>query len=66
MCKLSEGLNIRLEQVVQQIDYADSKIRIKLKDNTEVTANKTIVTLPLGILKTDKVRFVPPLPQRHC
>jgi monoamine oxidase len=59
---LAEGLRIETGQVVQEIHWQETPVRVvtKLK---EFTADRVIVTLPLGVLKAGSVRFVPALPK---
>jgi hypothetical protein len=55
---VSQGLNIRLNSVVTRIDYSN-KPTLTLYNNSKLTADKIIVTLPLGVLKAKKVEFFP-------
>lgn len=48
--------------MVDTIAYTGSRVSVILKDGSLYTADKAIVTLPLGVLKARKVRFVPDLP----
>ena len=58
---LANGLNIQLNQRVSKIDYSETKI--KVSHNNEVTeADYVLVTVPLGVLKSGKIEFVPALP----
>lgn len=59
---LSQGLRIELGQVVKEIQWHQSPIRV-ITQNTEFLADHVIVTLPLGVLQAGKVRFTPELPQ---
>lgn len=58
---LANGLNILLNQRVTKIDYAGSKPKITHNGNIS-EADYIIVTVPLGVLKSEKIQFVPPLP----
>lgn len=60
---LSEGLEIRTGQVVQRIDWSGTPVRIVTKSG-DFTADKVLVTLPLGVLKAGRVEFVPRLPAK--
>jgi len=57
---------IRLNQIVQKINYqsdnSESKIKITTKDKTEFLADKVILTVPLPILKDGDIAFSPVLP----
>lgn len=61
---LSQGLEIKLSEVVQEIDWADVQVRVRT-DKAEHLADHVIVTLPLGVLKAGKVQFTPALPSAH-
>ncbi|MCC5619303.1 FAD-dependent oxidoreductase [Nostoc sp. CHAB 5836] len=63
--KLAAGLDIKLKQIVQKIEYNDK--RVKLTTNQGVfEARRAIVTVPLGVLQSGAVTFSPPLPQRKA
>lgn len=58
---LANGLNIQLNQRVSKIDYSNTKI--KITHNSNVTeADYVLVTVPLGVLKSGNINFVPALP----
>ena len=61
--RLAEGLDIRLNVIVDRIVYDPSGVKIHA-DRDEFTAARVIVTLPLGVLKSGMVAFDPPLPPR--
>lgn len=58
---LAAGLDIRLEHIVDHIDYSDG-VEVST-DHGTFTADYAIVTLPLGVLKRGSVTFDPPLPE---
>lgn len=58
---LAKGLNIKLGQVAKEIQWQPSSVRV-ITQKTEFTADHVIVTLPLGVLQSKKVRFTPQLP----
>lgn len=58
---LAKGLNIKLGQVAKEIQWQQSSVRV-ITQKTEFTADHVIVTLPLGVLQSKKVRFTPQLP----
>lgn len=58
---LAEGLDIRTEHIVSEIDYSDNIIYVTT-NNGEFEADHVVVTLPLGVLKNESVEFVPELP----
>eukprot|EP00058_Branchiostoma_floridae_P003627 XP_002589115.1 hypothetical protein BRAFLDRAFT_75096 [Branchiostoma floridae] len=61
--KLSEGLDIRLNQEVTHIDYTGEEIVVKTKSG-EYKGSKVLVTLPLAVLQKNVVDFKPPLPDK--
>ena len=60
--RLATGLEIRLSQSVRHIEHNQKGIRITT-DRDTFEAERAIVTLPLGVLKREVVRFTPPLPE---
>ncbi len=58
---LANGLNIQLNQRVSKIDYTDAKIKITHNGNVS-EADSVIVTVPLGVLKANRIQFTPALP----
>jgi monoamine oxidase len=59
---LAEGLDIRLRHVVTRIVTSAGPVRVTT-DQGDFEADKVLVTVPLGVLKTDAVRFEPLLPE---
>lgn len=60
---LAQGVDIRLSQVVNEIKWQDeSAVSVRTTDN-EFIADRVVVTLPLGVLQHNDVRFVPALPE---
>ncbi len=60
---LAEGLDVRLRHVVTRIDTGGpGPVRVTT-DQGDFEADKVLVTVPLGVLKADVVRFEPPLPE---
>lgn len=58
---LAEGLTLHLEQVVQAIEYGHDEVTITTNQGT-FTGDYAVVTLPLGVLKSEAVTFSPALP----
>lgn len=58
---LSQGLDLRLGQIVSKITYNETGVTIKTQDQT-YKADYTIITVPLGVLKRKTIQFNPPLP----
>ncbi len=58
---LANGLNVQLNQRVSKIDYSGKKIQVS--HNTSISeADYVIVSVPLGVLKANKIQFIPDLP----
>ena len=58
---LGDGLDIRTEQAVQRIVQVEDGVEVYTDDN-QYYASHVIVTVPLGVLKSDMIEFNPPLP----
>ncbi|KAG0308148.1 hypothetical protein BGZ99_001260 [Dissophora globulifera] len=63
LCQDLKSVDIRLEHIVDQIEYNESSVRISTNRGS-FTADIVLVTLPLGVLKSNSVTFNPPLPKR--
>jgi monoamine oxidase len=59
---LAKGLDIRTTTEVKRIAHSGETVRIETSQG-DVTADRVIVTVPLGVLKAGTVAFDPPLPQ---
>lgn len=58
---LAIGLNIQVNQRVSKIDYSDTKV--KITHNGSITnSDYVLVTVPLGVLKSNVIDFIPTLP----
>ena len=60
---LSKDIEIIYEKVVNEIEYSNGKVNVSTKDGTTYTADKVIVTVPLGVLQSGSINFNPPLSQ---
>lgn len=58
---LAKGLDVRLGQVVQSIDYGVEQVVVKTTKG-RFEADQVLITLPLGVLQSGKVKFNPGLP----
>lgn len=59
---LAQGIAVSLSQVVKEIRWQQSEIRVRTADR-EFIADQVVVTLPLGVLQSNDVRFMPALPK---
>lgn len=62
MNRLAKGLDIRLEHIVQHIAYSNYDVTVTTNRGT-LTAERVIVTVPLGILQRGAITFAPALPR---
>lgn len=63
---LAQGLDVRLEHVVLAVAHDDegAKVRVDTPDGEEtLSADRVLITLPLGVLRDGGVEFDPPLPE---
>jgi monoamine oxidase len=58
---LAEGLDVRLGQRVERVDYSGSGVSVTTSLGRE-SADVVIVTVPLGVLQAGRIRFEPGLP----
>lgn len=58
---LARGLDIRFDQRVTAIDYSSSTVTVTHNGSVS-EAGYVIVTVPLGVLKSESIRFTPLLP----
>ena len=58
---LGEGLDIRLNSRVSEINYNETKSLVKVNGNS-IEADYVIVSVPLGVLKNNSISFQPSLP----
>lgn len=59
--QLAQGLDLRLEQVVQGITYGRSGVTVTTHRGV-YTADRCVVSVPLGVLKRGTIEFQPALP----
>lgn len=61
---LALGLSIRMGEKVNAIDYTHAGVTVTT-NRGRYTADKVVVTVPLGVLKKSAITFTPPLPSSH-
>lgn len=61
--KLVQGLTIQYDAPVSRIALDGSGVTVTARGETR-NADAVIITVPLGVLKSDAITFDPPLPQR--
>ena len=60
--RLAQGLDIRLGAVAREIEWQDG-VRVTTESGADYLAEAAVITLPLGVLQSGRLRFDPPLPQ---
>jgi monoamine oxidase len=58
---LAEGLDVRLGHEVTRVEWSDAAAAVTVGDQT-MTAPRVIITVPVGVLKSDAFTIEPPLP----
>jgi len=59
---LSEDLDIRTNHDVETINYSGDMVSLTLRNQSEYFARKVVVTVSVGVIKNDFVKFNPTLP----
>lgn len=59
---LAKNLDIRLQQVVNEIKYDASGVTV-ITSQGSFTGDRVVVTLPIGVLRAGSVQFTPSLPK---
>ncbi|HKR62739.1 MAG TPA: FAD-dependent oxidoreductase, partial [Thermoanaerobaculia bacterium] len=59
--KLARGLDVELEHVITRVEHDERGVRI-ITNRTTFEGDVAILTLPLGVLQSGSIEFVPPLP----
>lgn len=61
----ADALDIAVMSVVTRIAYDERRVSLRLDSGESLTVDRVVVTVPLGVLKTDTLRFSPALPLMH-
>jgi monoamine oxidase len=59
---LAEGLDIRINKRVSNIDYSNETLQVTTQQGNIYESDYVLVTVPLGVLKTENIQFSPTLP----
>jgi hypothetical protein len=62
---LADRVDLAIASVVTRVAYDDRRVSLRLDSGESLTADRAIVTVPLGVLKSDALRFSPALPYSH-
>ncbi|HEV7949629.1 MAG TPA: FAD-dependent oxidoreductase [Glaciihabitans sp.] len=60
-----DGLDVRLSSAVVQVTTSQESVGLRFATGESLTVDRVIVTVPLGVLKSDGIVFDPELPQSH-
>ena len=60
-----KGVRVSLSTAVLGVSHSDSAVSLKLGTGESLTVDRVIVTVPLGVLKSNAVAFDPLLPFSH-
>lgn len=64
MSAIASELDIRLNTPVTAITWNSNGVQLTTANGEVIDADKVVVTLPLGVLKSNQVSFSPPLPSQ--
>ncbi|WP_298986018.1 NAD(P)/FAD-dependent oxidoreductase [uncultured Roseibium sp.] len=62
---LAEGLDIRFNAPVEAVEYEEGEGATVLSAGGEFEADYVVCSVPLGLLKQQRISFDPPLPKKH-
>ncbi|MFQ6198367.1 flavin monoamine oxidase family protein [Streptomyces sp. NPDC000405] len=60
---LARGLDVRLGHRVTRVEHGGGQVEVHTDGQGVLTADRVVVTLPLGVLKAGAVTFAPELPE---
>ncbi|MGV8874873.1 MAG: flavin monoamine oxidase family protein [Rhodococcus sp. (in: high G+C Gram-positive bacteria)] len=60
--RLTEGLDVRLEHVVTHVQWGDDGVVVRAGSQS-FSADRAVVTVPIGVLKSAEFTIEPPLPE---
>lgn len=63
---LAQGLTIRTGAVVETVAHDEQGVRLTLQGAETLNADWAVVTVPLGVLKSETITFEPALPQTRA
>ena len=61
--RMSSGLDIRLGFAVEAVEWGSAGVTLRSPAGEELRARAAVCTLPVGVLKSGSVRFLPELPE---
>lgn len=60
-----EGIDVWTTNVVSRIEYADEGVNLRFATGESLRADRVVVTVPVGVLKSRDITFEPTLPLGH-
>jgi monoamine oxidase len=63
---MASGLDVRLGWPAVRVELADDGVRVTSESGRIETGSHVVVAVPLGVLKSDLLTFVPPLPPERA
>lgn len=51
--------NIHYNSPVVSIDYSNNEVSVEILNGTTFDADRVLVTVPIGVLKSEKISFIP-------
>lgn len=61
----AQDLDVLVSSVVTRVSYTDDRVSLRLGTGESLSVDRVVITVPLGVLKTDAIEFAPPLPFAH-
>lgn len=58
----AQDLNVVTNAVVLEVNYRNEGVLVTLQDGRVFTGDTVVIAVPLGVLKQDKIKFIPELP----
>lgn len=58
----AQGLDIRLNTVITAINWGQTNVTVTTSNNEAFQADNVVIAVPLGVLKSGKIKFTPDLP----
>jgi monoamine oxidase len=60
-----DGIDPYLSTTVTRIGYDNDNVSLRLGTGESLTVDRVVVTVPIGVLRTEGIEFDPPLPESH-
>lgn len=64
LAQLVDGIPVTLNEAVEEIDWTAAGAKVRT-DKRSIECDAVVVTASIGVLKSGKIAFSPPLPQTH-